>query len=285
MKKISFLTYFVVATLTISTSVFAQTVTDFAHFDTYKNGDLNRQDGWSDVWNSPLIQSETTFDGGKAIRNQKNFGTAVYKPLPEEFLDAGVVSAEIRIEGNALSDNHDIFGVFKGIGEEYIALFRFANNFDGYENMLLISVAGSTETKEIGNLMQNEWHKISLGWRKSDFNIRVKLDGNEWSEWFSSETSWMQREFFGVRISLPDAYHYGDFYLDNMIVSIGTEEIPVAPPEVALIVVPESITASLDPTDTSITTATLDDATTSTIQESITAPLTDTDTSTTTTTF
>lgn len=135
--------------------------------------------------------------------------------MPGGFFEAGVVSAEMRIDRNSFSDNQDLFGIYKGIGEEFIALFRFANNFDNRQNMLLLSVAESADTVELGQITQREWHKLSLGWRSSDFKIRVRVDNNDWSEWFDSQTSWGE-DSFGVRITMPPAQDYGDFYLANL---------------------------------------------------------------------
>ena len=215
MKKYLFLllTYFIVVILGATNLVLAET--SFGNFDIYKNGDLNGQDGWSDVWNTLTVQDEITFDGTKAIKNQK-FGGIGYKDFPRGFFEAGVVSAEIQIDNNSFSDNQDLFGIYKGIGEEFIALFRFANNFDSRQNMLLLSVAESTDIMELGQITQGEWHNISLGWRNSDYKIRIKVDDNDWSEWFDSQTSWGGGNPFGIRINLPPTGDYGDFYLSNL---------------------------------------------------------------------
>ncbi|MBI5072009.1 hypothetical protein HZB93_03935 [Candidatus Falkowbacteria bacterium] len=165
------------------------------------------------------------FQGTKAIKNQAEFGGIDYKELKKEFLENGVVSTEIQIDDNDFSDNQDLFGIYKGIGEEYVALFRFGNNFDNRSNMLLLSKANSTDVAEIGQITQGEWHKISLGWRKSDFKIRVKIDDNNWSEWFDSQTSW-DNEPFGIRISAPSANDYGDFYFADIKSTVGDDFIP-----------------------------------------------------------
>lgn len=194
------------------------------NFEAYQTGDLNGQSGWSDVWNSPLIQQEVVFEGIQAVKNQHGFATGAYKGLSDSFVTEGVTSIKIRVDNNSHSDNQDIFGLYKGIGEEYIALFKFANDFEGHSNKLLLSVAGSTETKTVGSFSQGEWHKISLAWRDSDFRIRVKVDNGEWSGWFSSQTTWNTRSDLGLKISLPDVKNYGNFYIDDLKSFVGSEE-------------------------------------------------------------
>ena len=224
MKKYVLLFFSFLAIVAIGGARIVSTTNTFGNFDNDNNGDLNGQDGWSNVWNPLFVQDAVTFQGTKAIKNDAQFGAAGYKELPKEFLDAGVVSAEVRIDGNSFSDNQDLFGVYKGIGEEYIALFRFANNFDNRQNMLLLSIADSADVIELGQMTQGEWHKISLGWRKSDFKIRVKVDNNSWTEWFDSQTSW-EGGPFGIRISSPAANDYGNFYFAD--VNSSSAEAPV----------------------------------------------------------
>ncbi len=224
MKKTSFLLSgsFFIGILVFGTAVFAQI--NVGDFEAYENGDLNDQNGWSDSWNPPQVQDELAFDGIKAIKNQEDFETAGYKELPEGFFENGIISAKIRIDKNDFSDNQQLFGIFKGIGEEYIALFRFANKFNGYDNTILFSKAGSTDTMTLGEITQGEWHKLSLGWRRSDFKIRVKIDNEEWTPWFDSQTTWQENESFGMRVTLPPSLDYGDFYLDDFKYFIGNEE-------------------------------------------------------------
>ena len=105
-----------------------------------------------------------------------------------------------------------------------MALFRFANNFNNYSNTLLLSVANSTETVSIGQLAQGGWHSVSIAWRDSDFSIRIKIDNNAWSDWFSSQTTWDPTSSFGAKITLPPANQYGDFYLDNLQTLMVNEE-------------------------------------------------------------
>lgn len=216
MKKhlFSFLACSVAITLGVTNFVLADN--GFGNFNRYENGNLNWQDGWSDVWNSLMVQDIMVSEGTKTLKNPENFSGTAYKNLPAGASEVGVVSAEIKIDSNSFSDNQYLLGIFKGIGEEYIALFRFANNFDNRQNMLLLSMAESADVIELGQITQGEWHTISLGWRKSDFKIRVRVDNNDWSEWFDSQTSWGEGEPFGIRIDLPQANIYGDFYLSNL---------------------------------------------------------------------
>lgn len=264
----------------LTSSALAQATDNFADVDNYQQGNLNGQDGWSRGWNTLLVQGDIIFDGSSAIKNQKNVGGIGYKDLPGNLFDAGVVSMQIRIDANNFSDNQDIFGIFKGIGEESLALVRFANNFNGYSNTLLISVAGSTDTEEIGRITQGEWHRISLAWRESDFNIRVKIDDHEWSEWFSSQTSWSKGEPLGIRINLPAADDHGDFYIDGLETFVGTEIVLTVTEEEKEVPLNDSITSLVDTTSTSIVTVTIDgelpSTATSTVEEVISAPLDET---------
>ncbi len=198
-------------------------ILNLSHFNDSEKGELNGQNEWSDVWNSLLVQDRVVFEGDKAIKNQDDFAAASYKELDDSFIEKGVISLKIKIRNNSFSDNQDIFGLYRGIGEDYIALLRFANDFDGRENMLLISLAGSTDVQELGTLTQGEWHKISLGWRNEDFKVRIKIDDNEWTDWFESQTEW-DTEQFGVKITLPEADKYGDFYIDDIKSFIGYGE-------------------------------------------------------------
>jgi hypothetical protein len=192
----------------------------------YENGDLNGQDGWSSAWNSLLVQDDDVLQGTKYITNQKDFLGMSYKELGEDYLENGVLSMKIKIENNFLAENLDLFGLYKGEGEDFIALLRFANEYNEYKNRLLLSRASSAEVINLGSLSQGEWHTVSLAWRKSDFMIRVKIDDQEWSEWMSSEDRWEQGKAFGVKISMPDERNYGNFYYADIKSSIGTEILP-----------------------------------------------------------
>jgi hypothetical protein len=227
MKKYLILSLSLFCIYAVTTYSLAQSIPEdavFGDFDNYEKGDLNEQGGWSDSWNAPLVQDEMVFGGAKALKNQYEFGTAGYKELPSSYLDAGVMSVKMRIDNNSFSDNQDVLGLYKGVGEEYVALVRFAHNFEDRNNMLLISVAGSSDTRELGQITQGEWHKVSLAWRSSDYSIRVKVDNNEWTEWFSSQTTWIGSRAFGEKIALPAAREYGNFYLDDVRSFIGSEE-------------------------------------------------------------
>jgi hypothetical protein len=197
---------------------------DPVDFDSYENGNLNGQDGWSDAWNSLVVQDVVTFAGDKAIKNQAAVGAVGYKELSDEFSEKGVVSVKVQIEGNSFSDNQNVFGLYKGMSEEHIALFRFGNNFDNRQNMLLLSIAESADVTEVGQITQGEWHKISIAWRNSDFNIRLKVDNNDWTEWFPSQTTWNDEESLSMKIALPEANKYGNFYLDDIKSFIAYEE-------------------------------------------------------------
>lgn len=206
------------------------TTTDIQNdIDTYATGKLNGQDGWSNGWNSPQVEENIAFEGQNALQNQSGFGTASYKALDQDFFQAGVVSIRLRIDNNSFSDNQDIFGLYKGISEEFVALFRFGNNFDNRQNMLLLSIAESAEVQEIGTITQGTWHKISLGWRNTDSNIRLKIDDTQWTPWFHSQTTWSQNGPLGIKVALPDARTYGDFYVDEIQTFVGYEE-PIEEP-------------------------------------------------------
>lgn len=228
----TFLTVCVLCTLLYFTSfhtysVIAQNATSSpmsTDVDTYNPGRLNGQDGWSSAWNSPTVQDAITFDGQTALQNKTDVGTASYKAFEDELFEAGVMSTKIRIDNNTFSDNQDIFGLYKGIGEEFVALFRFGNNFDNRTNTLLLSIAESADVREIGSFSQGQWHKISVGWRRSDFSLRVKIDDGTWSEWFSSQTSWGSNGPLGMKVSLPNAATYGTFYQDDIASFAGYEE-------------------------------------------------------------
>lgn len=224
--------FIVVTASFLAYPVLAQSVlpsADPVDFDGYENGNLNGQGGWSDAWNSLLVQDAVTFGGDKAIQNRAGVGAIGYKELSDEFSEKGVVSVKIRIDGNSFSDNQNVFGLYKGMNEEYVALFRFGNHFDGLKNMLLLSIAESADVAEVEQITQGEWHKISIAWRNGDFKIRIKVDNNDWTEWFPSQTTWNKDEPLGIRVSLPEADRYGNFYIDDIKSFVAYEE-PVYDP-------------------------------------------------------
>jgi len=216
-----------IVSITMSSIVLAQSIlptTDSVNFDSYTNGNLNGQDGWSDSWNSLLVQDEMMFAGSKALRNQTSFGAIGYKKLSDEFSEKGVISVKMRIDGNDFSDNQDVFGIYKGMNEESVALFRFGNNFNNRQDMLLLSIAESADVIDVGQITQGEWHKVSIAWRNSDFKIRIKVDNDDWSEWFSSQTTWNEGESLAMKVALPEANKYGNFYLDDIKSFIAYDE-------------------------------------------------------------
>jgi hypothetical protein len=143
-------------------------------------------------------------------------GGLAYKELDQQFVDTGVLTFFVKVENNSYADDQPIAGIFKGVGEEFIALLRFSNNFNDSKDGLLLSRAGSTETIAVGEVAQGFWHKVSLGWRAEDYSFRVKIDYGAWSPWFQSQTTWGNEESFGVRVSLPPALEYGDFYINGL---------------------------------------------------------------------
>lgn len=226
--------------------VLASVDTSLGNFDAYQDGDLNSQAGWSDSWNSLTVQDQVFFSGTKAIKNQTLVGGIGYKAIPVEAVSGGVISTKIKITGNSLADNQEILGLFKGESDDSVAIFRFANNFDNRHNLLLLSRAGSTDTMPVGQITQDEWHKIMIGWRQSDFKVRFKLDNQDWTDWLDSQTTW-DDSAFGVRLTLPAARDFGDWYLDDLNYFIGEDELGYDPlllaaeatSSPAVIVVPE----------------------------------------------
>ena len=194
---------------------------DIANLSDYNDGDLNGQDGWSTDWNSLLIQDSLMTDGTKAVRNQPDFEALAYKDIPADFVEAGSLTFAFRVENNSLSPYQGFLGLYNGIGEDSIALFKFANNIDAYDNELVLSVANSADVLDLGPLAQDKWHQVSLAWRASDYKIRVKLDDSAWSDWFGSQTSWGGGNAFGVRLDMPPANSYGNFYLGGLSLSAG----------------------------------------------------------------
>lgn len=209
----------------------------FGDFEHYEVRELNGQDGWSDVWNTLLIDDAVRMNGSKSLSNQDEVMGIAYKEFPKKFVDAGVISTYIRVENNSFSDNQPIIGLFKGITEESVAIVGFSNNYNEQVNMLTLSHAGASGIIPVGQIQQGVWQKIAIGWRTSDSSLRVKLNDGEWSPWVSSETTWGGEELFGVRISLPAALQYGKFYLNSLMAFVGeeiiTEETPVAEVNVA----------------------------------------------------
>lgn len=233
----------------------------FSDFDMYRNGNLNKQNGWSDSWNSLQVQDNIVFSGTRGLKNRTTFEAVGYKELPSTFLHEGVATIKINILNSEFGDERAVFGLYKGETEDFVATVRFGHNFNGNNNSLLLSRAGSTEVIHLGEITQEEWHKIAIAWRQDDYSIRIKVDNNQWTEWLDSQTTWTENESLGIRLTLPPAQTHGDFYIDDLNVFEGTDEPhfdPVLLQDTQDNVIQSDETQTNESTTTPITTITAD---------------------------
>jgi len=140
------------------------------NFNSYNNGDLNGQGGWSGDTNFQV--QETTVFEGKAI-------------------DGGNQTKVIEKSGNSVNDGRITF---------YTKNTSF--NFSAFcvlcEGDTLKTGIGcrdgdiqiwGTWTVVKANIT-SAWYCIELEWRSSDHCVRARVDGGIWTDWEAVSSSW-----------------------------------------------------------------------------------------------
>ena len=189
-------------------------LTDYFNFNNLSNGDLNNQSGWTNEWNSLIVQDSEVY-AGKAIRNHSDYAGLAYQEFPTEAKNEDEVSFVFKIDNNYYADMQEIVGIYNGIGEVNLVNIRFANNYDDYSNTLLAFTADYPQGLSLGQVTQGVWNQLTISWRQKDARLRVKYN-SFLSPWISSSSMWDSQSQLGVRVHLPGAENYGNFYFDTL---------------------------------------------------------------------
>ncbi len=189
-------------------------LTDYFNFNNLSNGDLNNQSGWTNEWNSLIVQ-DTEVYAGKAIKNHSDYAGLTYQEFPTEAKNEGEVSFVFKIDNNYYADMQEIVGIYNGIGEVNLVNIRFVNNYDDYNNALLAFTADYPQGLLLGEVTQGSWSQLTISWRQKDARLRIKYN-SFLSPWINSSSMWDNQSQLGIRVHLPGAQNYGNFYFDTL---------------------------------------------------------------------
>jgi len=156
-------------------------------FNSYNDGDLNGQGGWSGD-KSFDIQGTTTKEGAKAVQNADTGGSYIVVAKTGTAQSDGRISIYLRrssqITAHGLMTRIELFSgttqcIVVGLGYD-----------SGSGKYLVGYYAGGWQWTNV-SWSANTWHNIEIEWRSSDHQARFRVDGGPWTDWVvANNTSW-----------------------------------------------------------------------------------------------
>ncbi len=153
------------------------------NFNSYSNGDLNNQGGWSGSTTFNVVTTGTPYEGVKHIDVA---GNAVYISKSISSFADGSISIWARTDTNAYGGCRLRFRLKSGATTAHAVFLRHDNGGEyGY-----ITNGGSTFNIVGAGIGNNIYHKLECQFRSSDKNGRVRLNDGTWSSWFTATNTY-----------------------------------------------------------------------------------------------
>ena len=154
----------------------AQALND--NFDSYNDGDLNGQGGWSGPANYD-VQGVTTYGGTtKAVHTIASGGTTVIEKSVTKVVDGSQI---------AFHNPHTDFAG-KGTFIQFYEGADFISNV-GFDagNIYLYWDDSGRQSDKIGEYDLYTWYKVEVEWNATANQVRARIDDGTWSDWKSSD--------------------------------------------------------------------------------------------------
>jgi hypothetical protein len=143
------------------------------NFNSYNDGDLNGQGGWSKLQGTGTINVQGTIvkEGAKAVSTANTTNAEYIKDGASPVPDGRIV---VYVYPKATNGQEFYFYLKTTAGTNVIATY-FANN--GKVKYY------SGDWVEYGPYIANAWNCWEIEWRSSDGKARYRLNGGAWTNW------------------------------------------------------------------------------------------------------
>lgn len=208
-------------------------VTD--NFNSYQNGLLWGQGGWTDIVNgeSFIVQSVDTCEGGKAISNNYHDGPAIITKSVAP-LSNGKQSIHFKTSNRAgwtsNEDGNIQIRITKGLfnsGNPY-AGHPFINSPSNHPSSFIavtlrkngyVTYYDSSQMafKDFGIYNDNEWTQLEVEWRSSDKTARYRVGNGAWTAWLPFYGGSVYSNFDSINLAIDNRIYNGsgEVYFDN----------------------------------------------------------------------
>lgn len=187
------------------------------NFNSYIDGDLNGQDGWSGSATFD-IQGTIYFDDGgtKAVENLDTSGNFVMDKTGDAQTDGDNVCC---MRSSSISSYGGDFEFIIMTETTPVGAVGFMDNGE-----IKMRVGGDWPT--IGSYLANTWYCIQMEWRSSDHYYRAKIGSTgTWTDWVAGyTTSWTALNVIRLRKNNAPVDAYWDYIAENFY------EAPPPPP-------------------------------------------------------
>lgn len=173
------------------------------NFDSYTDGDLNGQGGWSGSVNWD-VQGTIVQSGVKAVQ------CAISASTIDKSITASANGNQVfYIRSNALNVGATNHSVRFYEGATYITGI-YLNEGGGSPGDILLD--GSASDPIVATWVINTWYKIEVEWRTSDDSFRARVNDGTWTSWTTVPTAFANID----KIRLQNADATGStFFVDS----------------------------------------------------------------------
>src|SRR3989344_5655236 len=194
----------------VSTSVCSAATILTDNFNSYSDGGINNQGGWSGS-SFTNVQGTTVFEGAKAVQ--------IYNPYPGTFNieKSGAPTKDGRItvyvQGHIGGTTHPVFEIKLKEGSTVILSARAYTGFGfGYYN----ADVGGNSFFSPAIMASDTWYAVQIEWRSSDHKARYRIDNGSFTDWHRGLANW-SAGLDTINISLADGVGYIDTIQENPI--------------------------------------------------------------------
>ncbi len=186
-------------------------------FDTYVNGSVVGQDGWTNYTNGDnfIVQNTTAYKSKKALHNNSLGDSVVTKSGAS--LSDGEQTVYIRTE------NRSNWGLYQdgnaqvrlSQGQSFQSSIFTAVSFKSDGNVAYYDPI-SDSYKNFDTYNDNQWTKLTIEWRSSDKTARYQVNNGTWTNWqtFKNSASFTTFDNVGFDFDLPGGS--GGVYFDAL---------------------------------------------------------------------
>ena len=184
------------------------------NFDSYADGDLNAQGGWSG--NAGFdVQGTTVQSGAKAIKFTVSGITNVDITNTGTSISDGSISCYLRKSSVSDADDSSQFNLLTVTQANAILLRFFGNRIDVFDQ----GIADWFTVKS--NLLADVWYLIEIEWHSSpSYQMRMRLDGDSWTAW---KTPQADGPYNTVQLEVS-ADTAADYFWDTVVNSLNQRE-------------------------------------------------------------
>ena len=168
----------------VSASVCSAATIFTDNFNSYSDGNINNQGGWSGS-SFTNVQGEMVFEGAKAVQ--------IYNPYPGTFNieKLGTLTGDGRItvylQGHIGGTTHPVFEITLKEGSTVMLSAKAYTGFGfGYYNA---DVAGNSFLSPL-IMASDAWYAVQIEWRSSDHKARYRINDGNFTDWHGGLANW-----------------------------------------------------------------------------------------------